>query len=187
VSTGSDEPDGEQQSRGVAGQRAQSLSGIGCRGDVVLAGHEEGGARGQDDEIRHDLREDHPRNRVPQGVFELKARGSLAVSEETPPHADLLLDFLAGLPEEEVGRDGGAEQGDENADVFRVERDRGDQRSEQNLHDVGPREQGCPDVGKQGQGQPLEDLLDEAISAEDLKPDDPQADRHDEHARPDRH
>ena len=39
--------------------------------------------------------------------------------------------------------------------------------------DVGPREQGGPDIGEEGEGQPLEDLLDEAIGAEDLQGDDP--------------
>ena len=104
-----------------------------------------------------------------------------------PPHADLLLDFLAGLPEEQVRRDRRAEEGDEDADIGRVEPDRRDQRARQDLDDVGPGEQGSRDVGKQGQGQPLEDLLDEAVAAEDLQPNDPQADRHDEDDRLDRH
>ncbi len=104
-----------------------------------------------------------------------------------PPDADLFLHLLAGLPEEEVRRDGRAQKRDEDADVPGVEPDRRDQRSGQDAPDVGPCEQGGADVGKKGQGKPLEDPLDEAIGAEDLEPDDPQADGHDEDDRRDRH
>jgi hypothetical protein len=71
------------------------------------------------------------------------------------------------------------------AEVCRVERNGRHQRSEQDLDDVGPCEEGRPDVREQSQRQPLEDFVDEAIASEDLERDDPQADRHDEGDRRD--
>src|SRR5450759_3984980 len=114
---GPNEPDGEQERGRVAGKRAQRLGGIGGRGDIGLARHEQRGARGEDDEVGHDLREDHPRHRVPQGVLELEPRSSLALPEVASPDADLLLHLLAGLPEEEVWRDGRAQERDDDADA----------------------------------------------------------------------
>ena len=73
--------------------------------------------RRQDDEVHDQIREEHPGHDVVSGLSQLGVRGALACFEGRLSLLPLFLDFLRGLPEEQVGRNGGAEDPNEGGPI----------------------------------------------------------------------
>jgi len=57
-----------------------------------------------DDEVHHEVREEHANGDVLPARAQLFRRRAFALME-IPPHRAFLFDFLCGLPEEEIRRD----------------------------------------------------------------------------------
>jgi len=139
----------------------------------------------EDHEVEDDVRESHPRDRVHLDALELRGVRSLALRDGRLPVADLLLDLLARLPEEEVGRDGRSEDRDEGGEVFTLEAHLGDEGRVQHPGPIGLREECGGDVREEREREPLEDARDDAVVAPRLERDDRSRDRQDQ--RDDRH
>src|SRR5207248_2040416 len=101
------------------------------------------------------------------------------------PHAYLFFDLLAGLPKEEVGRDGRPQYCDEREQILAVERQVRDEGRAQDLAPVGPGEEGCADVREQREREPLEDVRDQTVRTPDLQRDDGDGDGDDQPDRGD--
>src|SRR5450759_5157535 len=68
-------------------------------------------SRRDDDEERHELREEHAHPDVPGAVAQLRVGGSLALPQPVASLGHLVLHLSPGLPEEEVRVDRRAQDG----------------------------------------------------------------------------
>ena len=87
---------------------------------------------------------------------------------------NVLFNFLRGLPEEEVGRDGGAQDADQRRPIVAGPLDTRNQGRPQDGGPVRVREKCRGDVGEQGEGEPFEDPGDEAIAGPEQQADEEQ-------------
>ena len=159
---GPDDAEREQEVGGVAGQRTQCLGRLPARLDLVLAGAVERRCRREDDEVHDQVREEHPGGHVEARIAQLVRRCAPSLGERAPAAGALLLDFLRGLPEEQVRRDRRPQDAHERADERAVEanlrHDRGPEprspvrRGQERRNDV--REQhGCQPLETAGEGR----------------------------------
>ena len=128
------------------------------------------GRRRQDDEERDRVREDHPDRGVDLDAVELGDAASGELAKRAMRLALVhLLDLLRGLPEEQIGADGGAEHGDHHQEIIGIDvrlrpHGRQQRRAPRDLHREGGR-----DVGEQRQRQEFQDRRIAAIGDEDLQ------------------
>ena len=151
-----DQPEREEEVGGVAGERPQGFGGLARRRDLGEPRAVEGRRRREDDEVHHDVREEHARVHVEPGVGELVRRRAAPLRRRSPAARLLLLDLLRRLPEEEIGRDRRAEDPDERGDVGGVPAERRHHGGRPRLPPVGMREDRRDDVGKEHRGHPFE-------------------------------
>ena len=98
-------------------------------------------------------------------------RGAPAGARAAPPLRDPVLDLLVRLPGVDVGRERRADAGDDHRQEVDGELDVRDERAARHLPEVGPGEDGGPDVGEQGEGEPAEDGAQHRVGAEQLEGD----------------
>jgi len=140
--------------------------------DVGLAGLEEGQGGGEDDEVHDEVREAHPDIHVHGRIAQLGRRGATPRRSRRPTDLDLFLDLFARLPEEEIRRDGRAEDRDERRHVRGFEAEGRHDRRAERLEQIRMDDEDVDDVREQREGQPLERIGDEPVAAEHLEDED---------------
>ena len=91
----------------------------------------------------------------------------------------LVFDFLRGLPEKQIGADGGAEHRHHHGDIFAFEREVGQQRAAERFFERYVHHQHGADIGEQRQRQPFEDGRITRKRYEDLQHQTDQREEHD--------
>src|SRR5262249_23624526 len=102
-------------------------------------------------------------------VFQLSGRGSFPLPQLLTAHAYLLFYLLAGLPEEQVGRNCRPQDCYQGRQELTVEAESRYERPFQNLSPCRTREQGGDYVGQQRQREPFEDFCDQSIGSPNLQ------------------
>ena len=135
---------------------------------------------GQDDEVHDDVGEEHPDQDVDPRLLQLRHLNTAPIGFGALARLAHLIDFGRRLPEEEVGRDGGAEHRHQRHDEILVPGQLRDQAGAQNRHHIGVHQDAGEHVGEQRQREPFEDLEDGRIAHEELQADDQDGDRDDQ-------
>ena len=129
-------------------------------------GVERGGCR-QNNEVHDQVREEHSGDYVIAGLPQVRVGGSFPLLEGHMAFFALLLHFLGGLPEEQVGRNGGSEDSHERGPIFTRHFDMGDNRRAEHRGPIWLREEGGGDIGEQYQREPFEDSGDIGVGPPD--------------------
>jgi len=158
-----DNAEREQQVRAAAGDGPQRLGGVLRGGDRPRPVCMHGGGRCQDDEVHHEVREEHSRDHVLPGDTQLLVGGALTFLRCELAARNIDFDFLRRLPEKEVRADGRAEDADEHGEERTRPLHVRNERGAQDGAPVRSRQEGRDHVHEQHERQPLEDAGDHAI------------------------
>ena len=115
------------------------------------------GCRRQNDEVHHQVREEYAGEDVVPGTSQVPRGRVFALFDGGSARGDIVLDFLGGLPEEEVGRDRSSQDADQGCPIRACPLQSWNQRRPRNSGPVRVREEGSDDVGEQNQREPFED------------------------------
>ena len=126
--------------------------------------------RGQDDEEGDQVRHAHADEGVPANPVQFLGGGLRRGDQRGGALGLLFLDLLGALPEEQVGADGGAEDGHDHDDPALVRKARED-RMDGDLAPVDLDAEDDGDIGEQRQGQPLQQADIAMIRHEHLQQD----------------
>src|SRR5215467_13469062 len=164
--------DGEEEVRAVAGERPQRLRGLASGLDASHVSPMQGGRRGEDDEVHHEIGKEHANADIEPGVLELVRGRALPLAQRDEALGFHLLDLVRGLPKEEIGRDGRAEDAHEGHEPLAIPVHGGDDRGPQYLLPVGRREERGDDIGEESNGEPLEILREARVAGVDRRQED---------------
>src|SRR6185369_12496390 len=102
-----------------------------------------------------------------EGTAQFRAGRPLPLAHGATSERTVLFDFYRRLPEEQIRRDGGAEDADEDREVPRRPLYVGDQRRPQRRCPFWMRQNARPDIREEHQRQPFEGARDLSIRGEE--------------------
>ena len=130
------------------------------------------GGGGEDDEEHDEVREEHAGHHVGAGAGQLERGRAPPLPQRAATGRAVLLHLLGGLPEEQIRRDGGAQDADQDREVVVGPLDPRQQGGPQHRRPVGASQEGGEDVGEQHQGEPLEGARDLPVRGPEQQGDD---------------
>ena len=170
--SGADDAERKNHFRECAGDRTQRFSRLRRGLDVGLAGRMQRRRGGDDDRQRDQVGERHADDGVGADAMEFLLRAIVLFDQRPLRRIDaLVLGFLRGLPEEQIGRDRGAEDGDDGGEIVGAP---GQARNEHAGQRLAPRHLGKGergDIGEQAERQPFQHRHVALVIEEDLRHD----------------
>ncbi len=160
----------EQLEGEVASERSERARRLGRRRDVGRSRDVERDAGREDYEVGRDVGVKHAAPRVPADAAKFHGRRERIAKERRGAFDRLhVLDFLGGLPKEEIGADGGAEDTHDDGGGVGVEGEFGPDRAQRNFAPRDMNREQHRGVGQQGEGQPFQEKDIAVIGNENLQ------------------
>ena len=118
---------------------------------------------------------------IPSRIFYLRVRSPAPLGASHAAETDLFFDFLIGLPEKQVRRDGRAEDCHQRRQKRRVKTESRYERRLNHREPIRSSKESRTNVSKQRQHQPFEGASDQTVRTPNLKRQNNQRDRHNQH------